>query len=298
VIPQFQSLALAQGPVAAYRWPGPAGAPELHFAHANGFNAFTYRHLLAPLADEMSVVATDFRGHGVTALPAVPGALKSWTLYASDLIDVLERLGPTPRILVGHSLGAVISLFSAATRPDLASAVIMIEPVTTTRRMRVLWRLLRPIGLLGPSPLTQNTLRRRVIWNSKDEAFAAYRGRGAFRTWPEEMLRDYVEAGLVEDKDGQLRLACSPEWEAANYRLGPPPILDALPRVKCPVTILHGTRASTVFPPILSEIRRRHKGVRLIEVPRASHFLPMEAPELVRGEIRRVAASVKPTVQL
>jgi pimeloyl-ACP methyl ester carboxylesterase len=296
VIPQFQSLALSQGPVAAYRWPGPARAPELHFAHANGFNAFTYRHLLAPLANEVTVIATDFRGHGVTALPAVPKALKSWTLYASDLIDVLERLGPAPRILVGHSLGAVISLFAAATRPDLASAVLMIEPVTTTTRMRVLSRLLQPLGVWDAiHPLKRNTLRRRVYWQSKEEAFTAYRGRGAFRSWPEDMLRDYLEAGLVEDKDGKLRLACLPEWEAANYRLGPPPILDALPRVKCPVTILHGTRASTVFPPILTQIRRKHPRVRLIEVPRASHFLPMEAPELVRGEIRRIVASVKAT---
>ena len=291
MIPQFQSLALSQGPVAAYRWTGPTGAPELHFAHANGFNAFTYRHLLAPLADEMTVIATDFRGHGVTALPAVPAALKSWSLYASDLIDVLEKLGPGPRILAGHSLGATVSLLAAATRPDLASAVVMIEPVTSTLRMRVLGRFLRPLGF--GSPLVRNTLRRRAQWSSKEEAFAAYRSRGAFRTWPEEFLRDYLEAGLVEDKEGKLRLACSPEWEAANYRLGPPPVLEALPKVKCPVTLLHGTRASTTFPPILRQIRRKHPSVRVIEVPRASHFLPMEAPELVRLEIRRAVSAAR-----
>lgn len=290
MIPHFQSLALPEGPVAAYRWPGPKDAPELHFAHANGFNAYTYRHLLAPLADQMSIVATDFRGHGVTALPAIPAALKSWTHYVGDLIDVLERLGPIPRILAGHSLGATVSTLVAATRPDLVSALVMVEPVTTTATMRVMAGVLRPLGIWDKVwPLTRNTLRRRRLFKSKEEAFAAYRGRGAFRSWPEEVLRDYLEAGLVEDNDGGLRLACTPEWEAANYRLGPPPIVDALGKVKCPVTILHGTKNSTLFAPVLRQIKRKYPAIRVIEVPRATHFLPMESPELIRLELRRAA---------
>ncbi|NBU26863.1 MAG: hypothetical protein EBS42_01200, partial [Caulobacteraceae bacterium] len=45
---------------------GPQDRPfDLVFAHANGFNALTYRHLLAPVAAAgFRILAIDQRGHG------------------------------------------------------------------------------------------------------------------------------------------------------------------------------------------------------------------------------------------
>src|SRR6056300_1475446 len=51
-------------------WKGPAGAPVLHWAHANGFNGRTYAPLLAPLAEHFHIYASDARGHGLSTLPA------------------------------------------------------------------------------------------------------------------------------------------------------------------------------------------------------------------------------------
>ncbi|MDZ4369992.1 MAG: alpha/beta hydrolase, partial [Phenylobacterium sp.] len=36
------------------------------FCHANGFNARTYRSILAPLAASMRILAVDWRGQGAT----------------------------------------------------------------------------------------------------------------------------------------------------------------------------------------------------------------------------------------
>ena len=43
---------------------------DLVFVHANGFNALTYRTLLAPLSGSLRIWAPDLRGHGGTTLPA------------------------------------------------------------------------------------------------------------------------------------------------------------------------------------------------------------------------------------
>ena len=40
---------------------------------------------------------------------------------------------------------------------------------------------------------------------------------GAFKTWPETMLADYVAGGFVEQPEGKVELACAPVWEASNY---------------------------------------------------------------------------------
>src|SRR5690606_18746403 len=51
---------------------------DLVFVHANGFNAMTYRTLLAPLSGPLRIWAPDLRGHGLTPLPANPDGRRGW----------------------------------------------------------------------------------------------------------------------------------------------------------------------------------------------------------------------------
>ena len=58
------------GAVAALEFGAAERPVDLVFVHANGFNARTYRSILAPLADGWRILAVDQRGHGATTLPA------------------------------------------------------------------------------------------------------------------------------------------------------------------------------------------------------------------------------------
>ncbi len=63
---------------------------------------------------------------------------------------------------------------------------------------RSLWwkMLLAHIGFGSSEPgLAERAEKRRDAFASLDEAFALYRGRGAFKTWPDETLRDYLSGG-------------------------------------------------------------------------------------------------------
>lgn len=285
-----ESIMLADGEVAVYRWPGPEGAPELHWAHANGFNGLTYRTLLAPLAGRLTIIATDLRGHGRTTLPAEPGVQLSWSAHGRDLARVLDALGNRPRLLAGHSMGAVASLIAADERPELCAGLLLVEPVIQSDTAR--WRAaaLRRLRLIDRHPLVAGALRRRTRFESAAQALAAYRGRGAFRTWDEATLADYLEGGLRPAREGEgVELACAPAFEAANYRLGPPAVWAAMSRLKAPATLVHGGRQSTVSPRVAAGLKRMKPDLRIVLVPRAGHFLPMEAPDLVRGEILRLA---------
>ena len=46
-------------------------AVDAVFVHANGFNALTYRQILAPLTSHYRILAIDQRGHGATTLESV-----------------------------------------------------------------------------------------------------------------------------------------------------------------------------------------------------------------------------------
>jgi pimeloyl-ACP methyl ester carboxylesterase len=283
-----KSAALPDGAVSYLEWDG--DGPALHFAHANGFNALTYRTLLEPLAGVFHLYASDMRGHGMTTLPAQPGMAKGWRIYRDDLIRVLEMLPQRPLILAGHSMGATASVMAAALRPDLVSGLVLIEPVFMPAMLAVTGRVLRHIGLTPRGyDLVDKAARRRAIFPSVDAAFEAYRGRGIFKLWPQEQLRDYLDGGLLPTDDGQVRLACAPRWEAEDFRETPLFVPHLASRIVCPVTLLHGDQpGSTCRDSQAAIFQRRKPDTRAVKVLGASHFLPMEMPDLVREEIARM----------
>ncbi|HEY0106045.1 MAG TPA: alpha/beta hydrolase [Rhizomicrobium sp.] len=261
----------------------------LIFSHANGFNASTYKSLLQPLSGEFRIIAPDMRGHGETTLPTDSGLLPGWRAYRDDLLALLDRLAVKPDVLAGHSLGASATLLAAATRPDIANALVLAEPVMATDATA--WKAW--VGrLLGRSdkvvPLVAMTLKRRDWFTSREDAAKGFVGRGAFRNWPAAMVADYVETGLTPEGDG-FRLACRPQWEAANYAVYPFHMDRLGSLIPMAVTILTGTVHSAAAEPVLDGFVHRHGRTRLLPVEGASHFLPMEHPDLVRAEIRRAA---------
>jgi pimeloyl-ACP methyl ester carboxylesterase len=272
--PARETISTADGNVSCLTWSG--DGPLLHFAHANGFNAETYRSLLAPLSDNFTIVASDARGHGRTTLLATHGLQQGWTIFRDDLIAVLDRIAPEGAILAGHSLGATASLMAAALRPEKVRALVLVEPV------------LMPQGIgPGDNELARRAEKRRDAFASLEEAFALYRGRGAFKTWPDETLRDYLCGGFERTADG-MRLSCRPAWEAEDFRSTPPGVSALARDLHCPVTLIHA-RDGTASESEVTIFRGLYPATRVVLQPDATHFLPMEFPELVRDEIRKIA---------
>lgn len=281
-VPVRKTLPLPEGEVSCLDWDG--AGPFLHFAHATGFNAETYRGLLTPLADQLSVTACDQRGHGFSTLPT-KAPPTGWNIYRDDLIRILERLGKGPAILAGHSMGGTVSLMVAATRPELVRGLVLVEPVMVPRMAQFAMRFVRS----AEPNLADRAEQRRSTFASFDAALAAYTGRGAFRSWQTDTLADYLHGGLVEDPETHaMRLACKPSWEAATFRAAPFGRARLARRVKCPITVIYGTIASTCRDSEVAVFQRA--GAHTVKVDGASHFLPMERPDIVREEIAAMAA--------
>jgi pimeloyl-ACP methyl ester carboxylesterase len=274
-----------RGTFSALRWAGDASKPLLVFTHATGFNAGTYRELLGPLAESFRILAPDQRGHGLSPAEAIPDDLKSWDLFRDDLVALLDVLGE-PALLSGHSMGGRVAMLAAAQRPDLASGLVMIEPVLMHPKVsRLLWKARRS-GSPPPNPLAQGAARRRSVFGTRQMMFDAYKGRGAFATWPDEMLLDYIEGGTRALPNGEVELSCAPAWEAATFASAGHSFWRALGRVACPVHVLYAETESTLREGVPEPIRERQPDWILQLVPGTTHFLPMERPELVRDAIR------------
>lgn len=260
---------------------GPQDRPvDIVFSHANGFNARTYRTILAPLADELRILAIDLRGHGASTLPAHPDDREGWHEFRDDLLAFLAAATEDPVVLAGHSMGGTSSLLAAAAEPDRVKALALIDPVIFSPDMLVGRSQDNPE--IAESPLVQGALRRRRTFPSKAAAHEAYAGRGAFKTWRPEQLADYVEAGFRETPDGEVTLTCAPEWEASNFRMHNYDPWAAFRDSRCPIRILKAEHGSTARLEG-HEAELAATGRIAVElVPGTSHFLPMERPQKVR----------------
>ncbi len=271
---------------------GDAARPvDVVFAHANGFNAMTYRSILGPLSLSLRIIAMDQRGHGASRMPADPHGRRSWSDLRDDLLALLETLGDGPVILAGHSMGATASLLAAQERPDRVRALVLFDPVvlprwTSTLMHRLPWLATR---IYGRMPLTRGALRRRSVFDSFGAAFRAYRGRGAFRTWPEIMLADYVAGGFREREDGTVELSCAPAWEASNFAAQGNDTWRALDRALAPIDIYQSATQSACRIGSAASLKRRHPRLNVQTVPQTTHFLPMERPDLVRDALLNAA---------
>jgi len=263
---------------------GPRDRPvDVIFSHANGFNGRTYRSILSPLAATLRILAIDLRGHGATTLPTVIEGRDGWVEFRDDLLALLATVAEAPVVLAGHSMGGTSSLMAAAADPQRVKALALFDPVVVPVEMQ------RGPAMLD-NPLLQGALRRRATFPSKGAVVEAYRGRGAFRTWSEEQLADYVEAGFRDTGAGEVTLTCAPGWEASNFGTHNYDAWAAFRESRCPIRILRAEVGST-FRLEGHEAELAAFGRVAVEtVPGTSHFLPMERPDLVRQTLAEVVA--------
>lgn len=121
--------------LATHTWNPPetdADAPVAALVHGvNGWHRTWWR--LGPALAERGwrVVAVDQRGHGRSPRLTPPATIDD---LAADLEAAIERHASPPiDLLVGHSLGAVVSMRLALRRPEIARRLVLEDPPSIDR---------------------------------------------------------------------------------------------------------------------------------------------------------------------
>lgn len=264
---------------------GDASRPvDLVFVHANGFNAYTYRRLLQPLSGALRIWAPDLRGHGETKLPLTTDIRRNWHDHRDDMVSLLKSIDGPPVALAGHSIGGVSSLLAAAEVPQRVSRLLLLDPVVWGRLTVAMFHIPGLDRIPSRVPIVKSTLRRRAVFESREQAFNSWRGRGAFKGWPDAALADYVSSGLV-DVEGGVALACTPEWEASNYASQSHNPWRALRRYKGDIRILKAQKGSLC----MFNARGVPANVRVDTVEGGGHLFPMTHMEQTRDALYDLA---------
>ena len=259
--------------------------PQLHFAHANSYPAGTYRQFFELLGQDYAIQALDIHAHN----PRYP-VTDGWAHLVEEYIAELTARYTAPVILLGHSLGGMLSLMVAKARPDLVRCVVMLDAPVVAGWRALFWRLLKLTSAADKYSPAAFSVKRRNVWPDADAAYEHFASKPMFAAWAPGVLRDYINSGLLPHPDG-VQLRFTRETETAVYR-SLPHHLNKLVRRPFPVPIgfIGGADSWETSQSGLGHTQRlvgRH-----FKIVPGGHLFPMESPALAAQEMKAMIAAL------
>lgn len=242
---------------------GTAGKPPMLCVHGGAAHAHWFDFVAAGLNSDFHVRAIDQRGHGDSAWDATVPPDYSYERYAADLHEATEKLDLRDFVLVGHSMGGVVSTVYAATYPGRAKAFILIDSTICMPPDRI--ANMHAVGKReGRSNATQ------------DEFLANFKLRPAGSVAAPAVIRHLAHNSGRQFDDGHWRYKFDRNVYAVRERM------DSFPywsRIKIPALLVKGDRSVRISPEVIGEVKSRALQVEVAEVANSDHHVTLDNPQ-------------------
>jgi non-heme chloroperoxidase len=252
----FHSAHLQTGIRLRYAAQGASDAPAVLMLHGITDSWFSFSRVLSLLPPDLRAVVPDQRGHGDSDKSASDFTLDS---MAADAVALLDALGISRAIVVGHSMGSLVAQRVAARAGDRVMSLLLLGSAATARN-DVVTDLVEEVEKLD-DPVSVDFI----------SAFQA------------STIHRPVPRGFFDRVVSESRKVPAHVWKSAFRSLfdsGPVKV-----PATCPVSIVWGDRDS-VFSLWDQESLRRHiptaAFVALKDVGHAPHW---EVPDVVVREM-------------
>lgn len=265
------------GPVHYVDFGGPRHGPMIVGVHGLAGSAVNWAAIAPLLTSRCRLVAPDLAGHGLTR-----SGRRSTDVQANRLLldGFLELAAPTPVILMGNSMGGMISLLEASAAPGRVSGLILVDPALPFVPARpdllvaTLFAagglpglgaaILRGVHHLPPEAIVARTLSlccenpARVPAGVVAQHVAVSRERAHFAEVPRDM-------------------AIATRSVIATAGLGGHAYRHGIAELDCPVLLLHGQRDRLVPVSAAWAAARAHPSWALTVLPGVGHVPQLEA---------------------
>jgi 3-oxoadipate enol-lactonase len=202
-----------------------------------------WRRNIPRLAEELRVVAYDFRGNGRSDPPRGPVTMGT---FVDDTMGLLDHLGIGSAHVYGQSFGGMVAQELALDHPTRVRSLILAATHPGRRHA---------VPVEGRVP--------------KDRPWLALYSPGFAESHPDHVEED-LRAGTLQDPGAARR-----QWEAMQD-------FDAwarLPGLRVPTLVLHGTEDRTISAENARLLAERIPGAELHLLEGAGHVYHAEQPE-------------------
>ena len=271
-----QYIDLPTGPI---HWRDYGGeGPLFVLVHGLGGSLANWDLLGPRLSRHGRATALDLPGFGLSP----PGA--DWTLetHARALDEFIQHLG-APAILIGNSMGALLSEMVAANHPDLVRALVLISPATPPR---------------FPDPYIHWPTARRLVLNSTPGLGTAISRRMVSSMTPRELINESL--ARITHKPGRVPLEMVESFVAlAEIRRSYPWAADAVPKtgqsirrhflhrrdfvsmireIKAPTLVVHGIEDPIISRTAVEWLCSLRLDWTLVQMDDTGHTPQIDAP--------------------
>lgn len=253
---------------------GNPGAPPLLFLHGLSGHAHTFDLVAPQLTDRYHVMSLDVRGRGESDW--APDGDYGFPAYLPDVSALCEALDIRRVTLVGTSMGGLITLMLAATRPDLVERAVIndIGPEIDPRGLK---RIQAYVGNAPESFPDEATL---LTWFRENypEMLGGLTEQ-QLKAWAGYSVKPAPGGGYLWRMDPAIRRVQQPDAAAP-----PPPPVDLWPLValiRCPVLLIRGEISDLLAQDVAERFVAAVPEGRLVIVRGLGHAPTLTEPEAV-----------------
>jgi pimeloyl-ACP methyl ester carboxylesterase len=240
------------------------GEPDLVLVHGGAQNAHTWDTVA--LALDRPLVAIDLAGHGHSDWREDREYLPP--THATDVATVMQTLAPTPRAVVGMSLGGLTSIVLGTRHPELVPRLVLVDVtpgvdrekaapifafISGPERFATFDEILKRTVEYNPTR-TVSSLRRGILHNAYEQEDGSW-------TWRYDRMRPGEREGFPDLQE----------------------LWDDVSNLTMPLMLVRGADSGVVGDEDVAELRRRQPDVRVETVEGAGHSVQGDRPvELAR----------------
>ena len=239
---------------------GTAGKPAMLCLHGGAAHGHWFDFVAGGFTRGYHVRALDQRGHGDSAWIAPPAY--TYEDYAGDLAEAVEKLALDDFVLIGHSMGGMVSLLYAATHPGRVAQLVIVD--TTMRMSEDRLAAMREVGN-----------RPGRDYDNLDEFVARFRLRPPGSVPDQRILQHVAKSSARRTESGGWRHKFDRNVYAQR------PELDGIPywsNIRIPALLVKGAKSERISPQVVSQIRARCPHVELAEIAESDHHVTLDNP--------------------
>jgi len=273
------------GPVHYVDFGGPADGPVIVLVHGLGGSHLNW-DLLAPLLNEHArLYAIDLPGFGRSE----PGDRRaSVTANAAVLHRFLDEVVGEPAVLIGNSMGGMLSILAAGERPDAVTGLVLLDPAVPGPK-----RALDPLVAVMFAIYAVPFVGERFMRSRRTRQSELARVRETLRlvgvdpdSLPPEVLdRSVTMLQEREDVEGMDRAFLVAARSLLRLLVDPRRYRKAMASITVPVLLVHGDRDRLVPVAAARDIARRHPSWRYLELADVGHVPQLQVPEQLATEV-------------
>lgn len=231
---------------------GDSGAPVLVLVNSLGTDLRVWQAVLPALAREYRVITYDKRGHGLSSATPAPYRIAD---HAADLAALLDTLAIASAAVCGLSVGGMIALQLAASRPQLVNALLLCD--------------------------TGHRIGTAALWNERIDAVeqggAAALADAVMERWFSAAFRRR-EAAAVSGWSAMLARTSSAGYAGTCAAIRDADLSVAAQQLRVPTLCLCGAEDSVTTPAAMRELQALINGAELVLIAAAGHLPPVEQP--------------------